>query len=819
LDVFSLFAKIGLDTSDYERGLNDASGKTHSFGEKLKSGLSMAAKTVTVAVGAATTAIGALAKSSLDGYAEYEQLVGGVETLFGAGGKSLEEYAESVGGMTDKVKRQYNDLITAQEFVMEDAANAYKTAGLSANEYMETVTSFSAALIQSLGGDTMAAAEYANTAITDMSDNANKMGTAMDSIQNAYQGFAKQNFTMLDNLKLGYGGTKEEMQRLLEDAEKLSGIEYDISSYADIVDAIHVVQTEMGITGTTALEASTTIQGSVDSMKSAWQNLVVGIADENADLDGLIGNFVDSVATAGENIIPRVEQILTGMGTVVEKLGPIIAEKLPSIISSVLPSMVESGMQLLGALGQGLIDNLPAIMDSAVQIVTTLVQDISQSLPELIPAAMEAITTIVQGLIDNLPMLLEGALQLVQGLADGIIEAIPVLIEALPELIQGIVDFLIEGIPMLIDAAISIIDGIVAALPDIIQALIDALPSIIESLVSGLISCIGALVQGAIQLVVALVTHMPEIIASLIEAIPYIITSIIDGFVDGLGSFVECGGQIMDALWQGIQDIWDSMVTWFTQTIPELIGNIGTWFSELPGKVGQWFTEVFNNVKAWGSNMWNKAQEIAKDFVNKFVNFVKELPGKLWEWLQNAISKVTSFASDLWNKAVEAGANLVKGLWDGIQGLASWLWEQVSGWISGIWDGICNFFGIHSPSTEMAWVGEMLVKGLAGSINENGDEAVSAAENMSENILKTMDGLGKEMENAISSDLFPNEISSSVKAYSGQGRGTESGLYGSSVFHITINGAKYSDEQSLARAVAQEIQYMTERRSAAFATA
>lgn len=196
MDVFSLFARIGLDTSEYDKNLDNAGGKIHSFGERLKSGLATAAKDGAAGLAAATAAVTALSKAALGSYGDYEQLTGGVETLFGAGGKSLEEYAESIGGMTDKAKRQYNDLITAQEFVMEDAANAYKTAGLSANEYMETVTSFSAALIQSLGGDTMAAAEYANTAITDMSDNANKMGTAMDSIQNAYQGFAKQNFTI-----------------------------------------------------------------------------------------------------------------------------------------------------------------------------------------------------------------------------------------------------------------------------------------------------------------------------------------------------------------------------------------------------------------------------------------------------------------------------------------------------------------------------------------------------------------------------------------------------------------------------------------------
>ena len=216
MNLFELFVKIGVD--------DQASDKISSLSSKLGSGLATAAKVGAAAVAAAGTAIVAIGKQAVEQYAEYEQLVGGVETLF----------------------KQSSDV------VQQYAANAYKTAGMSANEYMETVTSFSASLLQSLGGDTEAASKYADMAITDMSDNANKMGTSMESIQNAYQGFAKQNYTMLDNLKLGYGGTKEEMQRLLDDAEKLSGVEYDISSYADIVDAIHVVQTEMGITGTTA---------------------------------------------------------------------------------------------------------------------------------------------------------------------------------------------------------------------------------------------------------------------------------------------------------------------------------------------------------------------------------------------------------------------------------------------------------------------------------------------------------------------------------------------------------------------------------------
>ena len=265
-----------------------------------------AAKMATAAVGAATAAVSALTVSAVKSYSEYEQLVGGIETLFGArGAKTVQEYADSVGKTVSEVRDQYETLMEAQDLAMENAANAYATAGMSANEYMSTITSFAASLKQSTENE-VEAAEAANTAVIDMADNANKMGTSMELIQNAYQGFAKQNYTMLDNLKLGYGGTKEEMERLLADAEALSGVKYDIGNLSDVYAAVHVIQTELGITGTTAKEASTTIEGSVNSAKAAWSNLVTGLADDNQDLSGLMDSFVSSAMTAADNILPRV---------------------------------------------------------------------------------------------------------------------------------------------------------------------------------------------------------------------------------------------------------------------------------------------------------------------------------------------------------------------------------------------------------------------------------------------------------------------------------------------------------------------------------
>lgn len=355
MELFRLFGTIALDNAKANQGIDETTDKGEKAQSKLSGAFSkmggaaaVCGKAVAAGMVAAGAAIIKIGKDAVASYADYEQLVGGVETLFKDSAKTVQQYAQ----------------------------NAYKTAGLSANEYMETVTSFSASLLQSLDGDTKKAAESANLAITDMSDNANKMGTSMESIQNAYQGFAKQNYTMLDNLKLGYGGTKEEMQRLLKDAEKISGIKYDISSFDDMVQAIHVVQTEMGITGTTAKEAATTIQGSAASMKSAWQNLLTGMADENQNLDELLAQFVDSVVTFADNLIPRIQKLLPRLVDGVAKLATSLANNLPDIIETLLPPLIKGALSITAAL----IKKFPQIVAS---IVKALVNGFRKSLPEI----------------------------------------------------------------------------------------------------------------------------------------------------------------------------------------------------------------------------------------------------------------------------------------------------------------------------------------------------------------------------------------------------------------------------------------------------
>lgn len=304
---------------------------------------------------------------------------------------------------------------------MEYAKNAYRTAGLSANEYMDTVTSFSASLIASLGKDTVAAAAYADLAITDMADNANTFGTSMEDIQNAYKGFSKQNYTMLDNLKLGYGGTQKEMERLLADAEKLSGVKYDISSFSDIIAAIHVIQESQNIAGTTAKEASTTISGSIGSVKAAWANLLSGLADGNQDIDQLVGNLTNSVMTAVNNIVPRLQtmapRLVQAVQTLVSTLGP----QLPGIINTILPGMVEAATTLIG----GLADVLPDLLGSIIDVLPNVVKQIGGALKKLFPSLLKTFKSLI-GKIDF------------KGLGTAIGSGLRSIVTNLPDIMKGI---------------------------------------------------------------------------------------------------------------------------------------------------------------------------------------------------------------------------------------------------------------------------------------------------------------------------------------------------------------------------------------------
>ena len=683
-------------------------GKFESLGSVLK-GVGVAMGAVVTAAAAAAVSLG---KAVVEAYSEYEQLVGGIDTLFVESSGKLQDYAN----------------------------NAYKTAGMSANDYMSTVTSFSASLISSLGGDTEAAVKYADMAITDMADNANKMGSDIATIQTAYQGFAKQNYTMLDNLKLGYGGTKTEMERLLADAQAISGIEYDISSYADVVSAIHVIQESMGIAGATAAEAEHTIEGSMNSMKAAIDNLIVGFGNADADIEQLCNNVVDAFQDVLTNITPVIENIISALPTALNALISTVGELLPTLLDTVvdlfsqvlttlltlIPQLIPAVVEALMTIVNTLIENLPLLVDAAVQIVVSLVEGIGSALPELIPAAVQAIITIVEGLISNLPMILDAALQLIMGLAEGLLTAIPMLIEALPSIILAIVDFVIGAIPQIIDAGIQLLTSLVSALPEIIVAIVEAIPQIIDGIITAVLGSIPQIIQAGIDLLVALIEALPEIITTIVAAIPEIISGIVNAVINNIPQIVQAGISLLTSLIKNLPTIIATIV----KAVPQIITGIA-----------------------------------------------------------NALSKGVS-------QMAQVGVNLVKGLWQGIQSLASWLWNKVSGWISSIWDGICDFFGIHSPSDEMAWIGEMLVEGLAGAINTSGKDAVAAAEGMSADINDVMQSLADDMSTALPTDFNVNGTVNRNDTVSGMGTG-----YGAL---ITIQQMIVRSEEDI-RKISQEL--------------
>lgn len=598
----SLKFDTAVDSKGFQGGID-------KIGSLAADGCKAVAGAFAAAYAAAGAAVVGLTKTAVENYADYEQLVGGVETLFKDSADTVMDYANA----------------------------AFETAGLSANAYMETVTSFSASLLQSLGGDTAEAADKANMAIVDMSDNANKMGTDMASIQNAYQGFAKQNYTMLDNLKLGYGGTKKEMERLLADAQKISGVKYNVESFSDIVDAIHVIQTEMDITGTTAKEASTTIQGSVNAAKSAWTNWVTGLADNSQDFGQLTENLVNSVVTAGENIISRIEEtlpnVVNGLNVLISTAVDMLPDLLPQfaqmgadaigavtsalsnadgladavaqmgiiLIDSaveLLPEFVNVGISLLESLIGALLDNIDAIVDAAIEIgmalissfiqvipelivagieiIAALIDGIAQSLPELIPAAKDGIMTILQAIQDNIQTILAAGIEILIALIDGITEMIPELIPVAVECIFAIVDGLLENLPELLTAAIQIILALALGLIDAIPDLIGYIPEIVSAIVEAIIDNLPLLITACFEIMLAIGTGLLDCIGQLTQNIPEILTKLKDEFLEH--DWSEIGSNIIDGIKNGLIDAGKHLWEGAKETVTGLVDGITDFF-------------------------------------------------------------------------------------------------------------------------------------------------------------------------------------------------------------------------------------------------
>lgn len=637
-----------IDQSGFESGLS-------KLGSIAQKGMAVVAGAVTATAGAMT----AIGVKALEAYADYEQLTGGVATLFGAQDMSLEQYAKSIGKSTDAAKAQYDKLLAAQSAVFSNASKAFKTAGLSQNEYMETVTSFSAALIASLKGDTEKAARVADMAITDMSDNANKMGSSMESIQNAYQGFAKQNYTMLDNLKLGYGGTKSEMQRLLADAQAISGVKYNLDSYADVVEAIHVIQTEMhisGITaeeaaeavrngtmteaeafaamGTTAKEAQSTIQGSLAMTKAAWQNLLVGIADDSADFDKLINDLVESATAAGRNLIPRVEQAINGAGRAIEKLLPIALNKVPEIIVKGVPGVVSATKNLVAI-----------IFDSAQNL---LADTDWGSLGGKIAGGFNRIdwVTLFAGAAQILGNALVATLDLLTGFVEN-------------------VDWLKLGQKILY-SVVAIVENIDW-----------------QEVVATAFRLLGAAIGGA----GALIGGLSVAIKSIIESVKADLKTYFDTKIK------EAGGNVVEGIFNGIIDAMNGVNSWIEQNIV------------LP---------IINGFKA-GFGIHSPStvmMTMGKYVVDGLLNGVKNAPSRVLAIFTEIKSKIVSWGSDIKTRVKNIGENLVKGLWNGINDMKNWVIAKVKGFGTSVLDGIKKALGIASPSKITKGYGRYLAQGL-----------------------------------------------------------------------------------------------------------
>lgn len=717
-----MFGKISADNKQANDAIDETTGKAKTSSgifSKLGNGLKVIGAGAAVAVGVAGTAAVTLSKQVISAYADYEQLVGGVDTLFGEASKKVQQYADE----------------------------AFRTAGMSANEYMETVTGFSASLLQSLGGDTEKAADVANQAVTDMSDNANKMGSDITSIQNAYQGFAKQNYTMLDNLKLGYGGTQEEMKRLLEDAEKISGIKYDISSFADVTEAIHVMQTEMGITGTTALEATETISGSIAGMSSAWTNLLAGMGNANADVGKLVNDLVEQFGYVVKNITPVLENIVTALPTVINGLLTAIGELLPTLLTAVtdlfsqvlqtllslLPEIIPVAVQAVMTIVQTIVDNLPLLIEAAIVLISTLVSGIGEALPTLIPAAVQAIITIVQGLIDNLPMLLDAALQLILGLAQGLIAGIPMLINSLPQLITSLVTFLVNSIPIIIDAGIQLLTALVTALPTIIAQIVAVIPVVVENVVNAVVSAIPQLIDAGVRLLIALVQNMPVIITTITRVMPQIVNAMSTALLGNLDKIINAGVQLLVALVQNLPLI----MTTVARAVPQIIGALVSAFT---GNIG----------------------------------LMSETGVALITGLKDAFTSIN------WSGV---GMEIIRGVAGGISGAAGELLDAAANAAGNALNWMKKKLGIKSPSRVFRdEVGKFIPQGIAVGVEAEGATIQDALNAVSDGLTFDTSNLGATIDPSKINANDYNLQSSNVDSENEEKNSSKAG----DVFHITL---------------------------------
>lgn len=701
MDLLDLMVKIGVDDQASSKIGNLAGKVTDTFGKAA----SVAAKGVAAGVAAVTAATGAITKSSLDAYGAYEQNVGGIQKLFGNMGKSLDEYAELTGNAVDAVAEKWGVLEQSQNMVLQNAANAYKNAGMSANQYMEQVTGFSAALITSLGNDTVAAANYAEMAMVDMSDNANTFGTDMESIQWAYQGFAKQNYTMLDNLKLGYGGTKEEMQRLISDASKMTdvqkklGVTVDESSlsFDNIVAAIHVMQESMQIGGTTAREAATTIEGSVNMMKAAWENWLTGLGDSDADMAQLTDNLVESFETAAENVVPRVAIIL---GTL---LGSV-----PGIVAEVGPVAAQALQDTFMTAAQTFHDMLPQEAQSALDGAVETFQ--GSGLADAVGNALSGIAEFGAKAADGISQLMESFDE------TSAMEAAATVIDTVAGFIGHLADQAGEYLMPVLEAAGEALSAFFQAVADA-QVWLEPLATFLGDVLVAALEVVAAAFTFAVDTVTLLVNAVTEFVNFLLEA-----PANIQSFVDQVGAFF---GQLPGLIAGFLAGVMTSIGAWVSgivaqavQAGSQFLSSVGSFLGQLPGQVGGFLSSVIGTVAGWVSSMGGKAAEAASTFGS---NLIKGLMGII-------------------GQAQSAGSAIVQGLIDGIMGMIGAAGDAIGSVVGRIASYLPHSPAKRGPFSGKGWTpysGRAIVHGLAEGIAELADEPADAMASVMEGISAT----------------------------------------------------------------------------------
>lgn len=609
LELFKLFGSIGLKgVEETKKGIKDTANTAKEESSKIEKAVnktgeiaSKVGKAAIIGATAAATAIGTITKFVIQHYAEYEQLAGGVETLFGAQGLSLKKYAQSIGQTVEQARGKYDQLIQAQTEVMNNAKVAYKTAGMSANDYMNTITSFAAALKQSTANETEAA-KVANQTVIDMADNANKMGTNMEDIQNAYQGFSKQNYTMLDNLKLGYSGTKSEMERLLQDAEKLTGVHYDINNLSDVYNAIHEIQKNLGITGTTAKEAMKTIDGAMKMTKASWDNLLTGLADPKQAVGPLISEFAKSLGILAKNVTPKIKEVFNALPNALIQITP----QLMNMIIDLAPPLILAAINLVA----GLIGALPGI-----------ISPIFSQLSSLIGSGM--IDKIGQSISSNMPTLISKGLDMLLQFSQAVLTYLPVLVGMGMKLIFYLVQGLMSALPTLI-----------SKVPTIIANLADAFSNSAQTIFAWGVKIIAEIIKGLVMSIPSLIANIPKIIYAIFavwNAINWwnlgkgLINGIKNGITSMGGSLTSTAKNLFESLKNSVSNIFNNI----KKVIESPIFGAKTKVLAIIGELQNGVRVGFNFIKSHASSVWNGIKNAIMSPMNTAANFVKAIINKI----------------------------------------------------------------------------------------------------------------------------------------------------------------------------------------------